>query len=274
MPRSRKRKKNPKKKTKKDQVYSGLSRHTRKGSQLLPPLAELPMKVLEWERDLLPEYLWITSLVIEYPQAPWEALYKAFMDAIDPFFPTDNMPLGLITDFGLVPESRREEFCSTHKDLVFEAFHKPFGRIIAFYPESPAYWLANQARITDEGPLDPNVELRRLQGIVLKLFPGKDSDAGHIRAVPLARFFKHNKIKIFRTLKVVDLIPKYPNGCTEEEKFEVQAFARSTIHMRYAQEDYYKDRAWPKYFWRHNYDLVPCKPHRTKTPTKKYPRRG
>jgi hypothetical protein len=92
------------------------------------------------------------------------------------------------------------------------------------------------------------------------MLPGKDLVAGNIRAVPLNRFFKHNKIRLQRGMKVVELLPKYPTGCSDDEKYRVQQFARMITNMHYQRNGLYKNRAWPKYFWRHNYDLVPCSP--------------
>ncbi len=269
MGQSKKRKNKSKNKARQKGSYSGFSVHRKHGTKLITPMSSLNMVPLEWERDLLPEHLWIASLAATYPQGIWESLYNQFMDAIDPFiiFPNKAVSLGFISDFGMVPESKRDEVKTTHRDLIYKAFHKPFGRLLAFYPESPAYWLVQQDEIEKEGPLEPEVELRRLSELIVKLFPGKDLFVGHLRAAPLNRLFKHNKIFLFKELPVIELIPRYPGGCTDEERYHVQQFARSTLNTQYMSSEIYKEKQWPKYFWCHNYDLVPCYAHKIANPT-------
>jgi len=94
----------------------------------------------------------------------------------------------------------------------------------------------------------------------LQLAPGKDSFTARIRAIPVNRLFKHKKLFLAKSLPVVDLLPRYPVGLTEDERDHVEAFARSTMNMAIQHRKVPDPLAWPKYFWRHNYDLLPCKP--------------
>jgi hypothetical protein len=76
----------------------------------------------------------------------------------------------------------------------------------------------------------------------------------------LNRLLKHKRVFFNKGLEFVDLLPKYPRDCNEEEKYHVQSAVRTILNNFYQSEDRYSARAWPKYFWRHNYDLVPCRP--------------
>jgi hypothetical protein len=96
--------------------------------------------------------------------------------------------------------------------LIEEAFLTPVGRIFAFYPDAPCSWLIDKAFIETGGSLDPAVELNTLRQSVMKLLPGKDLYAGHVRAIPFNRMLKHDKIRIVRGVGPIDLIPKYPGG--------------------------------------------------------------
>ncbi len=83
--------------------------------------------------------------------------------------------------------------------------------------------------------------------------------------MPLIREFKHGKIYFPKEgnrdiTKLIDILPKYPNGCNDEEKYHVQSFARNMMDASLMGLERYKLREWPKYFWRHNFDIVPCKP--------------
>lgn len=249
----------PKSKKKKNH-YSSVKDHERRGTKLVAKMNTLNVQPIEWERDLMVEHLWIASLETWYPANRWHVLYNRFLDAIDPFMPEGVVAVGWITDLGWVPEGRRQEFKEAHRQLVHEAFHKPFGRIMAFYPDAPAHWLVLEEELEKEGSLDPKVELRRLSELLVKLLPAKDLVVGHLRAVPLNRLLKHNKVQFFRGMRNLDLLPKYPDGCTETEKYQVQQFVRMQMNLQYQITEAYKSAEWPKYFWRHNYDLVPCLP--------------
>lgn len=248
------------KKKKKSGKYSSISSHNRHKSKLIAPINKLPMEVLNWERDFLPEHIWLECLSSTYPENIWLGLYNGFLDELDKYFPERIIMYGFITDFGLIPQDKREEFIKNNEQLIYDVFYKPFGRIIAFYPESPCYWLLQEKHLEEEGPLDPTIELRKLTECVLRLLPGKDLYAGHLRAVPLNRAFKYDRIRLSQKLKVIDLLPKYPIECSDDEKYRVQQFARMTMNIQYQQIEHYKGREWPKYFWRHNFDIVPCIP--------------
>jgi hypothetical protein len=168
--------------------------------------------------------------------------------------------LGFLSDFGLIPNTERASFLGKNRELIDECFHRTIGRAMSLYPEGPAAWLINRELLDSEGPVDPFVELAYLRKLVRLLAPGKDKFAGRIRAIPLNRLFKHNKLFIFKGLPVADLLGKYPGGLSEDEQYHVESVARNTINITMQQRPSPGLWAWPKYFWRHNYDLLPCQP--------------
>ena len=249
------------KKRKKKGRHTPLRSHAKKGSKLVTQLGALNVTMLDFERDLLPEHLWIASLAAHYGLLKAHRPFEQFLDAIDEFWEDKIHPcVGLITDFGRVPESRRAEFLAKYRDFTISAFHDPIGRLMAFYPDSPAYWLVDKKALRAEGSLDPDVELARLRKLVLELLPAKDWHAGHIRVLPFTRMLKHGKIFFPRGMETVDLLPKYPTYLAEEDQFRVQQFVRTAITASYPQTEHYAKAEWPKYFWRHNFDLATCRP--------------
>jgi hypothetical protein len=249
------------KKKKSLKSYSSLTAHKREKSKLIAPLHRIQqLEVLDWERDILPEHLWIESLSSTYLEDVWQKIYEKFLDALDEYCPEGIDIYGFISDFVLIPADKREEFVNKNEHLIYEAFYKPFGRIIAFYPESPCYWLLQKKYLDIERPLDSAVELRKLSAMILRLMPGKDLYAGHIRTLPLSRALKHGHVYFKRGMEIAELLPKYPKNCNEDEKYRVQQFARMMINMEFQRLKHYKAREWPRYFWRLNLDLVPCVP--------------
>ena len=260
----------PKTKKRKGPGHTPLLQHKKVGSKLSTAMSGFNIELMDWARDLLPEHLWIASLAEEYGLSRFHNLYNKFLDELDKIWEKDDVLLGLITDFGLIPRDKRDKFIKDNEELISILFHKPIGRILAFYPENPAAWLITEKYLSESGRLDPDVELPRLRSLVIKMLPGKNEFAGRIRAVPMNRLFKHNKISFNKDLSVVELLPKYPTECTEDERFLAESTARSAIQVGLQQRKEYLDKQWPKYFWRHNFDLVACKVHEYKLEETKF----
>jgi hypothetical protein len=124
------------KKRKKLGRHTGLSKHSKKGTRLVPPLAELPVSMLDFERDLLPEHLWIAALVDKYGIERAHRPFYDLMDAVDKIWEEEGPAFGLLTDFGRVPLGARESLKRENADLIRAAFHEVIGRPLAFYPEA------------------------------------------------------------------------------------------------------------------------------------------
>jgi len=242
--------------------FSGINQHIKEGTRLLSPFDKnMPGLVLiDWARDLLPEHLWIAGLYDLHGDR-MHTLYSEFLDRIDKYFTVDKaIHRGFISDFANVTEELKGNTVEILGDsLIYEAFIRPIGRILSFYPENPCSWLIRQDLLDIDGRIDPEVELTRLSCIVAKLIPGKDYFPGHVRAIPLKRYLKHNKVKICRDISVIELLPKYPADCTDEEQYRVQSFARSLINVSYMHETHLTKFEWSKYFWRHNLQLRVCR---------------
>jgi hypothetical protein len=249
------------KKRHRDERHTPLNSHSKKGSTLVPPLGELNVNLLDFERDLLPEHLWIAALAEHFGIRHAHKPFERFLDAIDEFWTDEKQPcLGLISDFGRLSPQMRSQFIEIHRIEVCELFHEPIGRVLAFYPECPAYWLVDNKTIEERGSLDPEVELQYLRKLVRALLPAKDWYAGHLRMLPFGRLLKHGKIFFAQGIETVDLLPKYPTGLSEKEQFRVQQFVRTSMTSMYLGTKHYPSADWPKYFWRHNYDLAVCRP--------------
>lgn len=250
--------KKSKRKRKRSPGHTPLSGHKKVGSSLVPPLAELPVTPLHWDRDLLPEFLWIASLREVVPQGRLYRPFYAFMDAVDEMWEGDSPAIGFLTDFKIL-QKKKEAFLAKNEQLVRELFLSPFGRILAFFPDSPASWLVSESFLAEEGHLDPERELGRLRGLVVDLMDGQGALATDVRMCSFGRVVKSGKMLFPKNMPTVDLLPKYPEGCTTDERAIVESFVRAGMNAYLTATDR-EGSEWVKYFWRHNYDLAPCKP--------------
>lgn len=246
------------------QRHTGLDQHKRDGSVLRTQLSTLRSRldVSMWDRDWLPEFLWIAALSEDFSSDTVHRPYYRFMDVIDKYWPSNEMPaFGLLSDFALLYD-RADEIWTNHEDILIELFHRTIGRILAFYPDNPASWLIRPELIERGGPLDPNVELGKLRKLLMKLFPGRGGEVGHLRVLPLGRLLKHGSIKFPPDPQIIDVFPRYPHATTDDENKIVQSMTRALMNTILPTEKRYQSKAWPKYFWRHNLNLACCNPRR------------
>jgi hypothetical protein len=246
-------------KRKKGRRHTSLTEHLRTGSRLTPPLSGLPIVPTDWAREFVPEYLWIASLRELAPANHTFKPFYAMMDAVDEFWPAEEPAYGLLSDFAVL-KANGSNFLRKHADLVRELFLRPVGRLLAFYPESPASWLVSEDFIAEEGRLDPDRELPQLRRIVAELLPGDSERATEARMLPFGRVVKHGRIHVSRDSPTFELVPKYPDRLDDLGRGMVESFVRSIMSIILSNSDRYKDREWSKYFWRHNYDLTVCRP--------------
>jgi hypothetical protein len=120
----------------------------KRGSTLIAPLSELHMQTLSWDRDLLPEHIWIASLAVACGVDAFHRAYDRFMDALNEFWPTNRKEvcLGLITDFAAFSPEAQAGFLSKHRELARSLFWDPIGEALALYPENQAKWLTDGLR--------------------------------------------------------------------------------------------------------------------------------
>lgn len=243
--------------------HTPLAKHARSGKTLVPPLNQLNTSPLDWQRDFLPEHLWISALAATFGLDKMVKPFHALADAVDTVWPaSETAPfIGLVTDFGLVPEAARAGFVRDHADLIDQCFLDPFGACLAYYSESPAAWLVKPAIDTGRLRLDLSTDISRLRAITAPLLPGKDSYCGRVRALPVARMVKHGRIKIpAGGFAGIELFARYPTGCNDSERASVEQQCRMFGNMYCQAQTRYAPAAWPKYFWRHNTNLALCQP--------------
>jgi len=234
---------------------AALEDHQRSGKRLIPPFAQFgpPPEQVFWWRDLLPEFLWIDSLVQAYGEPGAVNIFKAFISAVDEYNPhPTNVLDGTISSFKLIGADRRQSLRTGVAKLVRDAVVSPFGNILSLYPDCPMAWMQDASPATSV----PNA-LAQIRSAIERLLPGKDSHTGFCRALPLHRLLAHGRIKIFADLtETIEAIRTYPQG----DRYRAECFARSAhnqILLSRARDDP-AAFGWSRYFWNRNRSLTPC----------------
>jgi hypothetical protein len=233
---------------------SKLEAHKRIGKQLIAPFQGMgiPTQQIYWWRDILPEFLWVDSLVQAYGNHQAWALFGDFLTVADAFNPDANEILdGTVSAFRLVPEDRRQEFREELAPYVKAAVAEPFWPALRLYPECPMSWLVPQLTGTVEAAIPA------VRDSVLRLMPGKDDHAGFCRSFPLHRMFAHKRLFILDTMvELAEAIEQYPEG----DKWRVESFARQMHHPLFMQQAEKDPRHldWSRSFWNSNLAITPC----------------
>lgn len=233
---------------------SKLQDHTRHKKVLSSKLAELNMSQVFWHRSLLPEFLWIDSLISTYGLTLGVEYYNAFLDLMDQYDSAKDLVfMGTVSCFRQIKTSGRKDIIDSNEELIDHAVIKPFGQIINLYPEIPMKWFLDNNKMV----FNKNEAIKQVRDAIIRLFPAKDDHGGLCRALPLNRYFKHNKIKISSKMEdTIKAIETYPHG----DRYRAEAFARTVINMDLMRrvEDKPAYGKWSKYFWQYNYEISNC----------------
>ena len=87
-----------------------------------------------------------------------------------------------------------------------------------------------------------------------------------LRMIPFARQLKHGRMFFTEDITLTTLLPKYPTNLTKSERLQVESMVRAASATFLPNVEHLKGCDWPKYFWRHNYDLTVCQPVERRPP--------
>ena len=166
--------------------WTPLDGHKRHKSRLKTKMSDSPLYMIDWERDLMPEHIWIDILRQEHKDLDWPKIYNDFLDKLEECVGEEICLYGMISDFGRISEDARQKFLEKYKDFAYHAFFKPVGTILTLYPECPAKWLLLPEWKKKE-EINFVTELSKLSHSLERLIKAKDDYAGHIKAIPLNR---------------------------------------------------------------------------------------
>jgi len=242
----------------KSKPRSGLEKHKRHRKTLLPPLAQLPVSPVSWVKDLLPEVLWLDSVIASYDLRTSANILHATLDIVDTTVSADpsHVVTGLVSSFGLVPAEARSDL---KKMLVtagyFDyAFSREFLSMISNYPSCPMHWLVEDVEISSH---ESNQGIEYAKEAVLRLFPSRATHASRCRMIPLARLAKHGKLVVTeQASEIVELLADYSEEMDEERQKQAESVARAMFLS--VQGMVSSQSTWPADFWRRNYSISPC----------------
>jgi len=249
-----------------EKKYTSINKYKRKGKIFSSPYVFLEnVKSIAWDRDLLPEFIWMDALHQKFGNfVDLFRNFKNFLDMLDSYIDTnETLLLGLISDFGKIPEEKRGKVLKNNSEMIKELFVDTVGQILLLYPDCPALWLIpeEEKRKIEEKSDDL---VKKVLDTLVRLYTGKESEyCRELRILPLQRILEHEKISFAQQVEWPRLLPKYPNHLTKDEKEQCERMAILTLNM-YIDNPEGPDKRiyhWSKHFWNHNLKLSPCVPN-------------
>ena len=132
-----------KKERKAKQNRKRIDAYKRSGKTLAPPLATYPnLKPLDYHRQLLPQLLWLKSVLDFYGEGRFPGMVHKFLDLIDGVGTTGSDPVsGLVESFSFIPKEKRAAFVHDNRDAVEAMVIAPFGGALKLHTDCPMHWL-------------------------------------------------------------------------------------------------------------------------------------
>ena len=171
---------------------------------------------------------------------------------------------GSLTTWEAVPAEARGRILDALDDrrVLEAAIPEGFAQALGMYPEAPGSWLIDRWRSRAAFRIDPADAERGLAAVVVASLSGRETVATNAKMLGLRGVVVAGKISFGADVVMVDLLPRWPDALSDDERRLVEASARATFGAMSAMmlEDEGSQRlAWAKRFWRSNWCLYPCR---------------
>ena len=205
-----------------------------------------------WDRDMVPEMLWLASLVVE--EWPDRGEHHRALSMLDELIPEGKACLdGTVSAFSLVPEDRRAHARGWLVDA--KALTEGFANALALYEDCPAGWMVEDWR--KEHRPDPAAGADYFKQLVLKMRDNRSSYTAQLRWVVLARMAKNGKL--FMPRELIDELQRYPRGLDDDERSGCESMIRaSSLSAAAVPGSPREATGWARSFWQQNRLLSPC----------------
>lgn len=247
---------------------SPLSAHKQQGRILKPPFKALPnMREIPWPKQMLPDMLWLCSVLAANDEMVAIPAIARTLDVIDGAIASncgdrdkDKLPVmdGRLTALERVPEKARDRVVSDLEDrgLYELAVPERFGHSLGMYPTAPGRWLL-RPRLDRGLAVDWEVARGFLSQILVESLDGRGRIATRAKAIVVGRHLKAGKITVSRDANLpFDLLSKYPFGLNEDELKEGDAISRAMfmglVGISAEEDDPNPSERWARTFWRSN----------------------
>lgn len=241
-----------------------------------------PTTSVPWLRDVFPSLIWPCAVLTSSGLAQGSELIGEVLERLNPFVNAPEQvegqssvgPVldGTLQAFDLIPEQRRAHAMAALKsdDLYEEAFPWLLVRALSKYTDVPGAWLldgwaGNEQIVAADAPET------FLATVVTDAWHGQSEVATRAKMLYIREYMRAGKLHFSDQISYVRLLPKYPNGLTENERGIVDSSMRATFGAMWGglgeTDPGEKPQTWAASFWRQNWALYDCLSEPVGSPT-------
>jgi len=225
-------------------------------------LAGEKLRLLNWERDQFPEFLWVLTQLADGAASSVMQVAN-LLDGLSDYFEEDSARLpkdwyltGELSSFDDIPEELRDRFVRSlleinhYEDFVPEAL----AHVLGLYPSAPGRWLIQPW--LDRGlSIDRAKAEAHLSRLLESAADGRSDLASRAKAIFFRQALKAGSIRFEAgsSNDFLEVLPRYPVSTNDEETRMVQSHIRAAFNTL-AREN----SEWPQLFWRSNWALFAC----------------
>lgn len=255
-------------------LNSRLSSHRQEGRILKPPFKSLPgLRTLSWEKRLLPDMIWMCSLLATCEHEVAIPIIVQSLDVVDAVVrsllhdeESDMAPFvdGRLTSFDRVPEEAHNLVLAEleNKGLYESAVPEGFAHALGMYSIAPGRWIL-EPWLNRGLSIDWETARGYLAPVIVESQDGRAAVATRAKAILVGRHVKAGRIRISQDVDLpFELMRKYPFGLTEDELMQVDAISRAMfmgiVGSESARTELPQSERWAQSFWRSNWQIYPC----------------
>lgn len=240
-----------------------LADHARQGRRLVPPLAQFPLSYVSWNRDLLPDLLWIALLIDTYGPRRGVELTLKLVEAAETVRPApddekqDEAVFGwtplLIDCYSSVSAEGLVRIVDRLDVATREAVQAALLPLVAMYSGCPLEFLIG-AEWRNTQHVEPAEAVAQLARVMRDAQDRRGKLATWVQGACVYCAAVSGRLTFSADSAMNDFpaIQDYPD--TEKSRM-MASLARASVNAFLGRSS---ESNWPKYFWNHGYDISVC----------------
>jgi hypothetical protein len=233
-----------------------LGDHQRIGKRFVPPFLYQvgPLSEVSWINEIMPELIWLGSLIDEHDYRRGIALGLQLSKAAKSAYHSEKCEsFAWISDYARLSEAQRQLVIEKLKATsALSDIKTGLGSLLALYPDCPLRFLA------DDRIPSTKYDLDRMKSVVERLYARRDLFATWVQSTAVYYVFVAGCLKAVKGTSLANFpeIEKYPS--TEESK-RVASSVRATVNLLYGEHNNRVPSSWPSTFWNRGLVLESCR---------------
>ena len=233
-----------------------LSDHRRIGKCLIPPMNDLNLQEVHWNKQIIPELIWLAlinnyfgyskgaELSLELPRA---------MEEVNTSIQNGTWCFSVSSYSQITNEEKKNIVEILYRKKVLEKFRSALMPLILNYPMCPLNFLFDVNLPKDM----ETTGIEKIKDVLSSMFDRRSVESTFVQANVLYIGFIIGKLVVSQDVSLAKFpeVQYYPK--TELSK-QVAASIRATVNSIFGIDNLETGLSWSTYFWNHGLELEKC----------------